>query len=435
MKQHEKYWQGTNVVTDIGWGDAGKGKLVDLGAQYADMVIRYSGGGNAGHTIRNHLGEFKNHLIPSGIFNPKTICVIGGGVVIDLAILVKEIEELRTKGVTVTPQNLRISDASHLVMPWHKFRDGLREKSRSGGKIGTTGQGIGPTYSDRTAREGIRICDLLRRDFTKIFDETLHYQKQLLTVLDGESHQLLNRDEILKELLKMRKIIAPFVVCVLPIIREYHERGKNVLAEGAQGALLDLDLGGYPYVTSSNPGVVGFIKTTGIPAKEISKVIGTTRAYTARVGSGPMPTELFDKIGEHIQQKGREFGTTTGRKRRCGWLDIPAMKQGIIIAGADSIALTKLDVLDELPKIKICVAYKVGGKQYVDLPTVDARFMEKAKPVFITVPGWTSNTSVARKFDTLPKEAQKYIKTVERLLEKPIDIVSVAPEREATIFL
>ncbi len=433
----KSYWNGINVVTDIGWGDAGKGKLVDLGAQYADMVIRYSGGGNAGHTIRNAFGEFKNHLIPSGIFNPKTVCIITGGVVIDGSILVKEIQELSKRGIPITPHNLRISDTAHLVMPWHKVRDGLREKSRGGRKIGTTGQGIGPTYSDRTAREGIRVCDLFSREFMKILNETMAHQERLTKALDsGEksSRAIYNHDEILKDVERVKKIIKPFVTNILPIIHEYHRKKKNILGEGAQGALLDIDLGGYPFVTSSNPGVVGFMKTTGISAKEIGRVIGTTRAYTARVGAGPMPTELFDATGVHIQEKGREFGTTTGRRRRCGWLDVPAMRYGTMIAGADVIAVTKLDVLDELTRIKVCVAYKVGGKEYRDLPTASPQFMEKARPVFVTLPGWKENITLAKSFSAFPKNAQKYIKTIERLLGKPIDIISVGPEREATIF-
>lgn len=446
------FWKGINVITDTAWGDSGKGKLVDLASQNVDMVIRYNGGGNAGHTVKNDKGIFKNHLMPSGIYNPKALCILTGGVVIDLFMLVQEILEHRAKGVKISPKNLLISQDAHLVMPWHKRRDGLKEKARGGAKIGTTGQGIGPTYSDRKNREGIRMSDLLDRDFEKIFEKEIVYQERLTRLMDGElllseignkklkpskikesQNPYFNKKEILNKLRDVKEILAPMIANVLPIIWKYQDQGKNILGEGAQGALLDLELGGYPYVTSSHPGVAGFSLSTGIQHKDVSKVVGVTKAYTTRVGEGPMPTELFDETGQYIQKQGGEFGATTGRPRRCGWLDIPAVKYGIRITGVNSIALMKLDVLDELKEVEICVGYTVNNKQYKDLPTADPKFMSNAKPNNITLTGWQENTSGVKTFKDLPRNAQKYILTVQKLLGIPAEIISVGPERDATI--
>lgn len=430
------YWKGINIITDTAWGDSGKGKIVDLAAQNVDMVIRYNGGGNAGHTVKNEHGVFKNHLMPSGIYNSNALCILTGGVVIDPFMLVGEILDHKEKGIKISPRNLLISQDAHLVMPWHKKRDGLKEKARGGSKIGTTGQGIGPTYSDRRNREGIRIRDLLRPDFEKIFEREFVYQKKLIDLMGGKQLTSdFNKKEILNKLLEAKEILAPLIANVLPIIWKYQEEGRNILGEGAQGALLDLELGGYPYVTSSHPGVAGFSLSTGIQHKNVKKVIGVTKAYTTRVGEGPMPTELLNETGEHIQKKGGEFGATTGRPRRCGWLDVPAVKYGIRITGVDSIALMKLDVLDELKEVKICVGYKVGRQQFKDLPTADPEVMEKAKPIYITFPGWQKDTTGAKSLKELPRNAQKYVAAAEKLLDTPIEMISISPEREATIFV
>ncbi|QQG44454.1 MAG: adenylosuccinate synthase [Candidatus Roizmanbacteria bacterium] len=432
----KNYWQGINVITDNGWGDAGKGKLVDMASQHVDMVIRYNGGGNAGHTVINKHGEFKNHLMPSGIYNPKAVCILTGGVVIDPFMLAKEIEDHQAKSIKISPKNLLISQDAHMVMPWHKKRDGLKEKARGGDKIGTTGQGIGPTYSDRSNREGLRMRDLINPKFKEMFLKELNYQERLTKFMEGEeNNQYYNAEELLKELNKVKKIICSMITNVLPVIWEYQKKGKAILAEGAQGALLDLELGGYPYVTSSHPGVTGFALTSGIHHKQVNKVIGTTKAYTTRVGGGPMPTELTDKTGQYIQKKGGEFGATTGRARRCGWLDIPAMKYGAKIAGVDTIGLTKLDILDGLPEVKLCIAYEFRGKKYFDLPTADPDFMENSKPVYLILKGWQKDISKVRYFNDLPANAKKYILTAQKWLKIPIEIVSVGAEREATIYL
>ena len=420
-----RFWHGINVVTDTAWGDSGKGKIVDAGAQEADMVVRYNGGANAGHTVVNNRGEFKFHLVPSGIFNPEAICIMTGGVVIDPIILSKEIVMLEQQHVPVTSENLLIASNAHLVMPWHKLRDGYEELNRGEKQIGTTKQGIGPTYQDRVARKGLRMADLLRDDFVDLFEHELSRQLSAHVVsLDG--------DKILSELLAAREIISPMITNVLPIIHQYVSHRKAILGEGAQGALLDLDLGTYPFVTSSNPGLAGFLKTTAISHRRIDKVIGVTKAYTTRVGEGPLPTELDNEIGEFLRIKGNEFGATTGRPRRCGWLDLPAIKYGAMVGQVDALTITKLDVLDELSEVKVCIGYQIGSKQYSVLPDPEA--LVDAKPIYRLFRGWEENTSDVRIYDDLPTRAQNFIEEIEEWVKLPVEMVSVGPEREATIY-
>ncbi len=429
-KKLSKFWRGINLVVDTTWGDGGKGKFVDLGGQFSDIVIRYAGGDNAGHTVKNDLGEFKLHLIPSGIFNPETLCILGTGVVINPFNLVKEITELQKSGIKISPKNLLISDSAHLIMPWHAVRDGLGEKARGGAMIGTTGKGIGPTYSDRSAREGLRTGDLLDKDFEKKLRREFDWQNKLVKLMGGKA---LDYDEICTQVMDAREILSPMITNTLEVIWKAKEKGLNILGEGAQGALLDIDLGGYPYVTSSHPGLPGFSIATGIHQQDIRNVYGVTKAYSTRVGGGPMPTELFDEVSTHLQAVGKEIGTTTGRTRRCGWFDAMAVRYGATISGSTSLAITKLDVLDGLQEVKICKCYKVGDKKYKQLYSVDNDFMSKAEPIYETLKGWNSSTSSVKTFEDLPKNAQKYIQKIEEIVSLPVTFVSVGPDREETL--
>ncbi len=426
-------WNGIYVVTDPTWGDNGKGKIVDLLADRAEMSIRYNGGPNAGHTVRNQYGEFKFHLMPSAIFNPKALCILADAVVIDPKTLAEEILSIRKAGVKISAKNLMISRAAHMIMPWHRDRDNLRETVRGEGKIGTTGRGIGPTYADRTERVGLQMKDLVATDFKKRLENEMAWQEKLVALMKGKKF-IYDRKAVMQELSEAREVLAPLIADVMPKIDEYFQKGKRILGEAGQGALLDLDRGTYPYVTSSHPGIVGFSLTTGIPPKAVKKVVAVTKAYTTRVGEGPLPTELLNKDGEKIREVGHEYGTTTGRPRRCGWLDVPALRYGVQVAGADELALTKIDVYDGFAKVKICVGYEINGKRYTTIPSVDIDFLKNAKAIFEEMPGWQSPTSHIRDIKKMPKEAQAYIKKIEKLVGKPISIVSVGPAREETMY-
>lgn len=426
------YAKGVNVVVDTLWGDSGKGKIVDMAAQHVDMVVRYAGGSNAGHTIKNEKGIFKLHLVPSGILNPKVMCIIDSGVVIDPISLALEIADVQKQGVSITPKNLRIAGRAHLVMPWHLLRDQPKKSKSTSAKIGTTGRGIGPTYSDKTAREGLRVKDLFTPDFSTKIEEELKKQNKILSSLYGVKP--LNKKQVLLSLKKARSILKPFVDETFPIIQEYKRKKKNILGEGAQGALLDIDLGGFPYVTSSHTGVTGFSTSTGIHDHEIVNVIGVTKAYATRVGGGPMPTELLDKNGEKLREVGGEYGATTGRPRRCGWFDLPATKYGILISGTRSIALMKLDVLDVFKTIKVCVAYRLNGKTVAIPPDMDANTLVDVKPVYESFKGWEQKTTEIRSFDKLPTNAKKYIQFLEKQLGSPVQIISVGAGRDQTLF-
>ena len=430
-----KLWRGINHVTDPTHGDNGKGKIVDVMAKRADMVIRTNGGANAGHTVENKNGVFKFHLIPSGIFYPQAINVIADTVVVDPAILSSEIIVLRKAGIQVSKKNLLIGKNAHLVMPWHKLRDGLREVSRGKGKVGTTKQGIGPTYSDRTERTGLRVGDLLASDLKEKFDDELIMQIRIIKALDPENDSILDRKTIWEQMQKNREILVPLITDVMLIISEYHRLGKNILGEAGQGGLLDLDRGTYPYVTSSHPGVAGFCLATGIRPQEVNRVIGVVKAYATRVGEGPMLTELFDETGNTLREKGKEYGTTTGRPRRCGWLDIPALNYGIDVSGVTSLGITKLDILDTFAEIKLCIGYKLNNaKRFNRWPSADNEFLMQAKPIFETLKGWQKDTTKIRNYKDLPINAKKYLERIQQLIKVPVELISVGPHRDATIY-
>jgi adenylosuccinate synthase len=440
--------KGTWVITEPLWGDSGKGKFSEFFGQQADMVVRYSGGDNAGHTVNLKNKEFKLHLVPGGVFNPKAISVLATSVVVNPISLAKEIQQLQAAGVKISAKNFLISEDAHMIMPWHQLRDGMSEKARGGKNIGTTGIGIGPTYSDRTSREGLRIKDLLDPQFPEIFKREALWQEKMLRLMDGEllvsaaakkktfmfqKAPHIDIKKTLKELKEVTQFLKPMIGNSFEIIQEYKAKGKKIVGEGAQGALLDIDLGSYPFVTSSHPGATGFSIATGINQKDIQKVIGIVKAYSTRVGGGPMPTELTDKNGTHLRTVGNEFGATTGRARRCGWLDTVAVQYGCIVAGIDSLILTKIDIMDQLKEVKLCVGYKVGSKTFRKMYTADPTWMEKAKPVYETFPGWLEDTSKVEKFADLPKNAKKYIQRIEEVIGLPIEVVSVGPAHHQTL--
>ena len=419
------------VVVDTTWGDGGKGKVVDSAGGYFDAVVRYGGGPNAGHTVYRDSEVFKFHGVPSSILHPDTLSVIASAVVVNPLSLAKEITDLQQRGVEVTPNNLLISGDAHLIMPWHRTRDGLNEVARGGEKIGTTGQGIGPTYSDRALRVGLRVGDLMDpQSLEQVFDRELRWQEELAKTMRrseaGVSAEY-DRDEIWRQLLAAREVLVPFIGNAQEVLWGYEDEDRRILGEGAQGALLDLDLGGYPYVTSSHPGKAGFELATGI--HRVDQVVGVTKAYATRVGEGPMPTELNgDPTGEELRERGGEFGATTGRARRCGWFDAVAARYGARISGVDALAITKLDILDKLPAVRICVGYEIDGVQYKEMTSADPRLWGRAKPIYETLPGWDQDTSQVRSFVDLPKNAQTYLLRIQELVGKPVDIVSVGPQ-------
>jgi len=430
--------QGTNIVIDTGWGDSGKGKIVDVLSGTADLVVRFNGGPNAGHTVVNEYGQFKFHLIPTGIFNPKTISILAATVAIDPLTLTQEIQNLRGRGIEISPTNLIISRYAHLIMPWHIARDTLREVARGNEKVGTTGRGIGPLFADRTERVGLRVGDLLDPNFDQLLLHELDWNQRLVQLMDTEDpstyNNLLSKQKILADIHAAQLVLAPMIANPLPVIWDAQDKGKKILGEGAQGMLLDLDLGTYPYVTSSHPGLTGFSMATGLHQVDIQRVIGVTKAYQTRVGEGPMPTELIGELGETLRRIGHEYGATTGRPRRCGWLDLPALRYSVRIGGVNTIALTKLDVLDQISPINICTHYEVDGQRYQVLPTADAGFMSAVKPVFKTMPGWNTQTKGIKKFSALPPNAQSYVKEIEKSINVPIEIISNGPAREEIIY-
>ncbi|OGM18194.1 adenylosuccinate synthase [Candidatus Woesebacteria bacterium RBG_19FT_COMBO_47_8] len=431
MTERLSRWRGTNVVLDTTWGDSGKGKLVDVMAQRAKMVVRFNGGPNAGHTVKNEHGEFKFHQIPSGIFNPEAISVIAQTVAVNPNVLLGEIAELKAKGIEVSKANLLVSEEAHLIMPWHIQRDRLRETARGEEKIGTTGQGIGPVFADRTERVGLKVKDILDPRLPEILAKELAWQEKLTQLMLDTSEPQYDYDSILEDLRKAADTLAPMISQVLPLIRLFHKRGNNILGEGAQGALLDLDLGGYPFVTSTHPTLSGFSQATGIYAN-ISRIIGVTKAYQTRVGEGPMPTELENEIGATLRERGKEYGATTGRPRRCGWIDIPAIRYGAMISGVKSLAITKLDVLDSFDEIRICAAYRDHGHDYkFGYPDTMAR----AVPIYINLKGWREDTSGAKDIRSLPEKCSFYLTTIQELVGLPVEFVSVGPERNQSIYL
>lgn len=418
------------VIVGSQWGDEGKGKIVDILSERYEIVVRYQGGANAGHTVIIGDNKFVLHLIPSGILRENVICVIGNGVVIDPKALLDEIQQLESVGINIKGR-LFISQNAHLIMPYHKLLDSINESGAS--KIGTTGRGIGPCYIDKYARKGIRIIDLLDK---KILEEKITFNIEEKNNLFRKvySQAELNVDEIIKEYLEFDKAIDQYITDVPYYLHNALDEGKSILLEGAQGALLDVDHGTYPYVTSSSPTSGGACTGSGIPPTEIDDVIGIVKAYTTRVGLGPFPTELLDDDGERLRTIGAEFGATTGRPRRCGWYDAFLVNYSRLINGISKAAITKLDVLDSFDIIKVCVAYEINGKKLKSFPT-DVNRISQAVPVYETLPGWKSKISQAKSFDELPSEAKSYLDFIAKQSGYKIGIISVGPKRSQTIEL
>jgi len=419
------------IVIGAQWGDEGKGKITDLLSRSADVVVRYQGGVNAGHTIVVQGQTFKLHLIPSGILYPNTECIIGCGTVIDPQVLIKELDQLEQ--LNISTANLLISQTAHVTMPYHRMIDKASEEVRGNHKIGTTGRGIGPTYADKSERTGIRMLDLMDTDgLREQLERTINYKNTILEKLYNLPP--LNPQDVIEEYLSYAERLRPFVVDTSLKIYDAVLRRRNILFEGAQGTLLDLDHGTYPYVTSSNPVAGGACVGSGLGPTMIDRVIGVSKAYTTRVGEGPFPTELDDETGELLGDRGAEFGTTTGRKRRCGWFDAVIGRYAVRINGMDCMALTKLDVLDELEEINVCVAYEIDGERCEHFPT-SARLFARCRPIYKTVPGWQVSTSHCRTLEELPQKALDYLKFLAELMEVPIAIVSLGASRDQTIIV
>ncbi|MCA6575627.1 MAG: adenylosuccinate synthase [Pseudanabaena sp.] len=419
------------IVIGAQWGDEGKGKITDLLSRSADVVVRYQGGNNAGHTVVVGDRTFKLHLIPSGILYPKTECIIASGTVIDPQVLLEEVDRLTDLGIST--DNLFIAETSHVTMPYHRVLDRASEDQRAEHKIGTTGRGIGPTYADKSERVGIRVIDLMDE---KRLAKKLRWAIEQKNIVLQKLYNLepLDVDAIIEEYRGYAERLRPHVIdASLKIDVAIRER-RNILFEGAQGTLLDLDHGTYPYVTSSNPVAGGACIGAGVGPTSIDRVIGVAKAYTTRVGEGPFPTELHDAIGEQIGQRGAEFGTTTGRKRRCGWFDGVIGRYAVRINGLDCLAVTKLDVLDDLEEIKVCTAYELDGKVVRDFPS-DARAFARAIPIYETLPGWKRSTSECKTVEELPTEAKEYLKFLADLTGTPIAIISLGASRGQTIIV
>ncbi|MEA3442114.1 MAG: adenylosuccinate synthase [Chloroflexota bacterium] len=421
------------VVIIIGgqWGDEGKGKIVDILAENASMVIRFSGGDNAGHTIVNPYGKFSLHLVPSGIFYPHATCIIGNGVVINPAVLLDEIDNLESHGTDIS--HLMISDRAHLIMPYHKLIDKLEEERRGKKSIGTTQRGIGPAFADKVARIGLRAGDLLNKDiFLNRLQSVLELKNAILTKIYEVPS--LSLKEIYEQYCYYGERLAPFIQETSSIIQQAAMRGEQVLLEGAQGTLLDPDFGTYPYVTSSSPLAASATIGTGLSLKDITHTLGVFKAYTTRVGGGPMPTELEDKVGKLIREKAHEYGATTGRPRRCGWFDAVAGRFSAQLNRFDSIALTHPDIYDGFATIKICISYKFDGETLDYFPS-DVSILEKCQPLYEELPGWQEPISGIHDFAKLPAEARRYIARLEELLSCSVSLISVGAKREQIIKL
>lgn len=418
-----------NAVVGIQWGDEGKGRIVDYLARDAEIVIRFQGGDNAGHTVINEKGKFGLHILPSGIFNSETMNIVSAGTVVNFDTMHKEIEDIKTRsGIEI--DNVFIDERAHLIMPYHCLLDGAEEGKRDAGqKIGTTKRGVGPCYTDKAARIGIRACDLLDEE---------RLEKRLSMLLPKKNRDLEYyglRTFTLKELMdkcrEWKLEFGNYIIDTVPVVRDAVESGKKVLLEGQLGIMRDNDWGIYPYTTSSNPTVAGACNGAGIPAKAINRVFGVIKAYSTSVGGGPYMTELFDQDGEKLRKIGGEYGVTTGRPRRCGWLDLVAADYACYMNGVTDLALTKLDVLDTFKKIKVCTGYNIDGEYYTNLP--ETRLQEKAKPIYEEFDGWMCSTSNARSWEELPENARKYILAIEKALNTKVTYISVGPERDQLI--
>ncbi len=419
------------IVIGAQWGDEGKGKITDLLSGSADVVVRYQGGVNAGHTIVVQGQTFKLHLIPSGILYPDTECIIGCGTVIDPQVLIEELDRLEK--LNISTRNLLISENAHVTMPYHRLIDQASEERRGSYKIGTTKRGIGPTYADKSERTGIRVLDLMDNEgLRQQLLWTIAYKNVILEKLYNLPP--LDPEQVIEQYLEYAERLRPHVIDTSLKIYDAIRRRRNILFEGAQGTLLDLDHGTYPYVTSSNPVAGGACVGAGVGPTMIDRVIGVAKAYTTRVGEGPFPTELDGEVGEKLCDRGAEFGTTTGRKRRCGWFDAVIGRYAVRINGMDCLAITKLDVLDELAEIKVCIAYEIDGQRREEFPS-NARRFARCHPIYETLPGWQQSTAHCRFLEDLPKEALNYLKFLAELMEVPIAIVSLGASRDQTIIV
>jgi len=421
----------TVVVVGTQWGDEGKGKVTDFLAENAEVVARYQGGNNAGHTITINGEKYKLHLIPSGIFYSDKICVIGNGMVIDPKALVEELDYLHEKGIKT--DNLKISDRAHIIMPYHVKMDIVEEKRKGINKIGTTGKGIGPAYMDKAARIGIRIADLLdEEEFEKKLRRNLQEKNRLFDkYYETDGFKV---EDILTEYAKYREVIRPYVTDTSIVLNEAIDQGKRVLFEGAQGVMLDIDQGTYPFVTSSNPVAGGVTIGSGVGPTKIRHVVGVAKAYTTRVGDGPFPTELKDEIGDRIREVGREYGTTTGRPRRIGWFDSVVLRHAGRVSGITELSINLLDVLTGIPTLKICTAYQYNGEIIEEFPA-NLNILEKCEPVYEELPGWDEDITGVRDFNDLPLNARHYIERISQLTGIPVALFSVGPNREQTVMV
>ena len=422
----------TVAIIGMQWGDEGKGMAVDVFSQRADVIVRFQGGNNAGHTVV--VGQDKTilHLLPSGVLHEGKVCIIGAGVVIDLAVLASEIDELAQKGRAIKTGELFISDRAHLILPFHKEIDVLREKSKGKEKIGTTGRGIGPAYEDRASRSGIRICDLYDSSLGSRLEEVYREKSALVSFYGGTLKPIA---EVISELLAFAERFEPFVADTSTLLCELISSGKKVVFEGAQGTMLDLDHGTYPYVTSSTTISGGVFSGAGISPFMLSRVVGVSKAYTTRVGAGPFPTELKDELGNCLREKGGEYGSTTGRPRRCGWLDTVVLNHAKRLNGISSLIVTKLDVLDGLETIKICTGYELDGRRIQSIPASLTSY-SSCVPVYEELAGWPNESvNAARSYKQLPKNARRYLEKICELVEADLTLVSVGPKRDETIVI
>ena len=419
------------VVIGTQWGDEGKGKIVDHLAEQADVVVRYSGGSNAGHTVVVNDKSYKLQLLPSGILYKGKTCVVGNGVVVAPESIIKEIRGMQERGIDVS--GLRISDRAHVVMPYHKKLDALQEEALGDAKIGTTKNGIGPCYMDKAARVGIRVTDLMVAEvFEKKLARNMAEKNKLFTAVYGA--EPLDYETVLNEYKEYAKILAPYVTDTATLLHQTIARGEKILFEGAQATFLDLDHGTYPFVTSSNPVAGGVCTGAGIGPKAINTVVGVVKAYSTRVGEGPFPTELLDEIGDNIRARGHEYGTVTGRPRRCGWLDARVVRYAAMLNSLDYLAVTRLDILDELPSLNICVGYRYHGRLLDEIPA-SLKMLAEVEPVYEEMPGWQQDISGIRKYEELPLNARRYVERLSEVTGVPLGVVSVGPGRDQTILL
>lgn len=420
------------VVVGTQWGDEGKGKITDFLSENAEVIARYQGGDNAGHTIKFDGKTYKLHLIPSGIFSSEKISIIGNGVVINPESLVKELEYLHSEGIST--HNLKISSRAHVILPYHIELDKAQEEAKGENKIGTTNKGIGPAYMDKSARVGIRIADLLDKEiFNERLLSNLHEKNQLIEKVYGKSP--LKFEDIFEKFYEYGQQIKPYVTDTSVILNDAIDQGKRVLFEGAQGVMLDIDHGTYPFVTSSNPVAGGVTIGSGVGPSKINTVIGVCKAYTSRVGDGPFPTELFDAIGNQIREVGKEYGTTTGRPRRIGWFDSVVMRHSRRVSGITHLSLNSIDVLSGLDTIKICTAYQTSSGEIIEYYPASLKILSDCQPIYETLPGWTEDITQCQRFEDLPLNAQNYVRRITELVGVKLATLSVGPDRSQTIIL